>query len=213
MSISVEYDKIAQLPPRVMGGILFIMSSLNLIIIGRSGSGKGTQAELLVKLMGNLFYISSGQLFRRLSEQHTDIGQRVKKIVEEGGLPPDEIAISLWLYEIAYNVKPDQGIIFDGAPRKLEEAKHLDSILQFTGRFNNTKVLLIDISRDEAFKRLKLRARSDDTDEAIHNRLNFYEEQVSWVVSHYQEQGKLIKINGEQNIEKIHEDIRVVLNI
>lgn len=189
------------------------MPPLNLILIGRSGSGKGTQAELLVKYLGNLYYISSGQLFRDLSKQKTDLGRLTKVLVEKGGLPPDELAIALWLHDIAYHVTPHQGIIFDGAPRKLDETKHLESILKFMGRFDDTKVLLIEISRDEAIKRLKLRARNDDSDEAIGNRLDFYDEHVTKVVGYFGELGKLIRINGEQSVEKIHEDIKKVLGI
>lgn len=193
------------------------MTSPNFILIGRSGSGKGTQAELLVKFFANrgqnLFYISSGQLFRRLAEKDTDLGQRIKKIISEGGLPPEEIAMALWASEIAFNLKSDQGLIFDGAPRKLWEAEHLDRFLKYINRYDNLKVLLIDISEAEAFKRLRLRARSDDTDDAIKNRLDFYSEHVSPVVEHYTATGKLIKVNGEQSIEKIHEDILGLLEL
>ncbi len=189
------------------------MKPINLILIGRSGSGKGTQAELLVEYLGNIHYVSSGQLFRNLSTQETDIGRRTKVIVEEGGLPPDELAIALWLHNIAYHVAPEQGIIFDGAPRKLDEARHLESILKFMDRFNDAKVLLIEISKDEAVKRLKLRARNDDNVETIKNRLDFYDEHVVKVVQYFESLDKLIKINGEQSIKAIFEEIKRKLDI
>jgi len=186
---------------------------LNFIITGRAGSGKGTQANLLTDYIKNIHHIESGVLFRELAQQETDLGLRIKEIHETGTLAPEVIAIALWVSDLAYKVKRDQGIIFDGSPRRLEEAKHLDEILKFMNRFDNLKVLLVDISNDEARKRLKLRARSDDTEEAIQNRLDFFDENVLPVVEHYEKIGKLIKINGEQSIEKIHEDIRVSLNI
>lgn len=180
---------------------------LNFILIGRSGCGKGTQGELLAKYFGNLYYISSGKLFRDLATQKTDIGFRVKEILDKGNLQPDELAMALWIHELSYNVKPGQGIIFDGAPRRKEEAEHLDELLKFMGRFENTKIILIDISKKEALKRLKLRAREDDNDSAINNRMEFFDRDVQPVVDYYTSQRRLIKINGEQNVEKIFEDI------
>lgn len=210
---------------------------LNLSLIGRSGSGKGTQAELLREHFGNLFYISTGDLFRDLSKADTDSGKRVKKILQEGRLPYDDLATTLWMYEIAYKVRENQGIMADGFPRRLNEAKNFDQFLEFLERKENTFYILIDISREEAFDRLSKRRickncgqlipwvgefknlkvcdkcggellnRPDDTSEAINNRLDYYDERVVEVVKYYEDQGKLIKINGEQPIEKVFNDI------
>ena len=210
---------------------------LNFILIGRSGSGKGTQAELLMERFGNLCSISTGDLFRGLAKTGTDAGNKVKKILEEGGLPYDELATTLWMHEIAFNIKENQGIIADGFPRRLNEAKSLDNFLEFLGRKENTFYLLIDISRQDSFDRLTKRrickkcgklipwvgdfknlkacddcggelfTRADDTPEAINNRLNYYEERVVPVVKYYEEQGVLIKINGDQSIKDVFKDI------
>jgi adenylate kinase len=193
--------------------IISIMKPLNLILIGRSGSGKGTQADLLEKYIPNMYHIESGKLLRILAEKDSDAGLRIKKIMEEGSLAPEVIAMSLWLDNISQNVKIEQGIIFDGAPRRLEEAEHLDEILKFLDRFDNTWAVLINISGEEAYKRLKLRARPDDNNEAIQNRMDFYTDQVLPVANHYEKLEKLIRINGEQSVEKIHEDIKLALKI
>lgn len=189
------------------------MKPLNLILIGRSGSGKGTQAELLIKYLGNLYHVESGSLIRALAELNSDAGIRAKEVLAKGDLIPEVIAYPLWASEICKNVKPEQGMIFDGSPRRLDEAEHLDEVLKFLDRFENTKVLLVDISDQEAAKRLKLRGRDDDHDKAIQNRLDFFRESVMPVVDHYEKLGKLIKINGEQSVEKIHEDIKAALKI
>ena len=180
---------------------------LTLVLIGRSGCGKGTQAELLKPLLNNPYYAATGDFFRDLAKQDTAVSQRIKKILSEGGLPLDEIAVALLVHDIAYNLKIDQNAILDGTHRRMLEAQHCDNLFKFLERFENMKVLLVDISRDEAFKRLKLRAREDDTDEAINSRLDYYDERVVPVVEHYEKLGKLLKIDGERSVEDIHEDI------
>jgi len=210
---------------------------LNFILIGRSGSGKGTQAKLLMKHFGNLFYISTGDLFRNLSKTGSDTAKRVEKILKAGGLPFDDLATTLWMYEIAHKVKEDQGILLDGAPRRSNEAKNLDGFLEFLERKESTFNLLFDISREEAFNRLskrricekcgrlipwvgefkelkvcdkcggKLFTRPDDTPEAIKSRLDFYDEKVAKAVEYYETQNRLIRINGEQSIENVYNDI------
>lgn len=210
---------------------------LNFVLIGKSGCGKGTQAKLLMEHFGNLYHIVTGDLFRRLAKADSEIGARIRKILKEGGLPYDDLATAMWMHEIAFNVKENQGILADGFPRRLPEAKNLDRFLEFLDRKENTFYLLIDISREEAFNRLSKRrickkcsklipwvgefkklevcdkcggelvTRPDDTTEAINSRLDYYEERVVPVVKYYQEQGKLIKINGEQPIEDVFRDI------
>ncbi len=210
---------------------------LNFTLIGKSGSGKGTQAKLLMEHFGNLYYVYTGDLFRDLAKADTDTGRRIKKIVGEGGLPFDELATTLWMHKIAYNVKENQGILFDGSPRRLDEAKSLDEFMEFLERKENTFNILIDISRKEAFDRLSKRrickkcerlipwvgefkelkvcdkcggglvTRPDDTLEAINNRLDFYDRRVVEAVEYYEKQNRLIKINGEQSIEDVFKDI------
>lgn len=212
---------------------------LNFVLIGRSGCGKGTQAKLLMEHFGkdNFFYLSTGDLFRDLSSRETDTAKRIKKILEEGGLPFDALATTLWMHEMAFKMKENQGLMADGFPRRLDEAKNLDGFLDFLGRKEKTFYILIDISRKEAFNRLTKRrfclkcgriipyfgdfiklkkcdecqgelvTRPDDKPEAIENRLNYYEERVVQIIDYWKNKGELIIINGEQSIEDTHKDI------
>ena len=210
---------------------------LNFTLIGRSGCGKGTQAKLLMKHLGNIFYISTGDLFRDLAKADTDTSKKIQKIMNEGGLPFDDMATTLWMHKFAYNLKEEQGFMLDGAPRRVNEAKSLDRYLDFLERKDRTFNLLIDISRNEAFSRLTKRrickdcgrlipwvgefkdikvcdkcggeliTRPDDTPEAIKNRLDYYDERVSEVVEYYEEQNRLTRINGEQSIEAVFAEI------
>jgi len=210
---------------------------LNFVLIGRSGCGKGTQARLLLEHFGNLYYISTGALLRKLAACDTEMGRRIKNVIESGGLPFDDIAITLWMYEISYNLRENQGICLDGAPRRLEEAKAFYAFLEYLNRKETTLIFLIDISREEAFLRLtkrrickkcgqlipwlgeyknltacdkcngELEERADDTIEAINNRLDYFDDKVMKVVQYFKKKKMLIKINGEQSIEKVFEDI------
>ncbi|MFZ5559622.1 MAG: adenylate kinase family protein [Patescibacteria group bacterium] len=180
---------------------------LNFVLIGPPGSGKGTQAKLLVKNFPNSFYVSSGQLFRKLSKEKTDVGQRIKTVVESGGLPFDDLATTLWMYEIAFKVKKNQGIVADGFPRRLQEAKDLDAFLEFLDRKRNTYFLLIDISEKEALKRLPKRGRADDEIKDIKKRFRIYKKRTIPAINYFKKQGRLIKINGEQSIENVFKDI------
>ncbi|MEX0877334.1 MAG: nucleoside monophosphate kinase [Candidatus Spechtbacterales bacterium] len=179
----------------------------NAILIGRSGSGKGTQAELLIKKIDNFFTLSTGDLFRDLAKQNSDAGQKIKDIVNSGGLPYDDIATALWMHELSYNLRSDQGLLADGFPRRLNEAKTLDKYLEFLERMDRTFIFLVNISADEARRRLLARGREDDTEEAIKERMNYYDKWVMEVVEYYDSMGKLIKINGEGAPEKVHEEI------
>ena len=210
---------------------------LNFTLIGRSGSGKGTQAKLLMKEFGDFCYISTGDLFRDLAKADTATSKKIQKIMNKGGLPFDDMATTLWMHKFAYNLKEEQGLMLDGAPRRVNEAKSFDRYLDFLERKDTTFNLLIDISRDEAsgrllkrrickdcgrlipwvgeFKELKkcdkcegeLITRPDDTVEAIKNRLDYYDERVSEVVEYYEQQNRLTRINGEQSIEDVFAEI------
>ena len=130
---------------------------LSFALIGRSGCGKGTQAQLLMKHFGNLFYLSTGGLLRNLAKLDTSAGKRAKEILGNGELIPDFMIIGLWMRELCINLKDDQGILFDGALRRLVEAKQADGFFNFLGRKGNFFPILLDISREEAFDRLTKR--------------------------------------------------------
>jgi adenylate kinase len=209
----------------------------NFTLIGRSGCGKGTQAKLLIKEFGDFCYISTGDLFRDLAKANTDTSIRVAKTIKSGGFPFDDLATTLWMHKLAYNLQENQGIMLDGAPRRVSEAEPLDRFLDFLERRENTFNILLDISREEAlgrltkrrickdcgrlipwvgeFKELKncdkcggeLITRHDDNVDAINNRLDFYDERVVKVVEYYEQQSRLIKINGEQPIDDVFKEI------
>lgn len=216
---------------------------LIIILLGRSGCGKGTQAELLQKKFG-LEYIGSGDFLRERLKTPDFTGKKIEKVMKEGIFVPTPIIMDILLDILERYKKNSQnlkGIIFDGIPRKLIEAQVLDQTLEWYEWDKNVKVLLIDISEEEAFDRLTKRrickncdklipyigdyknltvcdecggelvTRPDDKEEAIKSRLNEFMDKTQPVLEHYEKQGKLIKINGEQSIEDVHQDILKVI--
>lgn len=181
---------------------------LNFILVGRSGSGKGTQADLIKKKFSNMVHITTGDLMRDLASKDTQVASKIKKIIQEGGLPYDDMATTLWMHEIAYSVKEEEGIICDGFPRRVVEAQNLDRFFEWLERKDSTRVLFLDIAHGEAFTRLKKRGREiDDNDEAIQGRMTYFEDKVMPVVDYYKESSRLIDINGEQPIEDVFKEI------
>lgn len=189
---------------------------LNVIFLGLSGSGKGTQVEMLKQrlLDRQKTYVSStGALLRELKDADTAAGHRLKKILEDGGLVPSIVAVSAWLHAISWNVKDDEGIFFEGSPRKVWEAEIMDEFLHFLERDQHTQVIYIFLSPEEAIERLKKRGREDDTEEAIRARIAFFHKDVAPVVEHYRARGNLVEINGDQSMEDVHKDIVAALGL
>jgi len=209
------------------------MKPFSFALIGRSGCGKGTQAELLMKHFGNIFYVSTGKMLRGLAELDTFVGRSAKKVLDNGGLIPDFMIIGLWMRELCINLKDKQGFLFDGALRRLSEAKALDGFLEFLGREKEFFPILLDIPRQEAFDRLTKRRicekcgkiipwvgeykklekcdscggelfhRQDDNVDAIKNRLDYFDKEVMEVLNYYKKDNRLITINGDQPIDKV----------
>lgn len=184
-----------------------------LAFLGPPGSGKGTQAKLLAKRL-NIPHISLGDILRDEVEQGTEIGQKAKAVMNVGRLVPDELTIELTRQRAA---KPDcrQGFILDGFPRSLVQVEGLNQILR-ENKIEIDKVVYFAVSKDEAVKRLLLRARvegrADDNATAIRTRFEVYEQQTRPLIDYYAKAGKLTKIDAAQSIEKIRTDLSAILD-
>ncbi|MBI2451396.1 MAG: nucleoside monophosphate kinase [Parcubacteria group bacterium] len=174
--------------------------------LGRSGSGKGTQANLLAKKF-NLRIISTGNLARDFSKEKSMSGKLIAQILEKGGFLPHWLASFLWMREIIQSQEPFLRIAFEGSPRKSGEARDIDEVFNFYGLKNNIIAFYINISRQEAIKRLLARGREDDTKKAIENRLDEFEKFVIPVIEYYKKTKRLITINGQQSVEDVFKEI------
>ncbi|MFA5993304.1 MAG: nucleoside monophosphate kinase [Candidatus Pacearchaeota archaeon] len=196
----------------------------NYIFVGPQGSGKGTQAKIIATKY-NLCHISTGDLLRNAQGE---LKEKADEYMLSGKLVPDEIVLSL-LKEKLQSSGCENGFILDGFPRNITQAEQLDKITKIDAVFN------IVISDDEAIKRLegrrncpscganynivtapkpnvdnicdicqsKLVKREDDNEQAIKNRLEIYHKETSPILKHY----NTIPVNGEQDIDKVTEDI------
>ena len=177
----------------------------NIVIFGKPGSGKGTQANFL-KEKYNLYHISTGDLFRKNISNQTNLGIEAKSYLDNGDLVPDIITIKMLENEVLSN-KEANGYIFDGFPRTLNQAKSLDDFLSSINLKINATIAL-DVNEDDLITRLldrgKTTNRSDDQDiEKIKNRFNEYNNKTSVLINFYQKQSKFYSVNGHGSVEDI----------
>ncbi len=188
------------------------------VFIGRSGSGKGTQVQLLKdefeKRNVRVLHIETGSLLREYAKGGSYVQKIVKNIMQTGHLVPDPVVIGLWMNYTTGNFTGKEQIIFDGAPRKLVEAVFLDSTMRFL-QIQKYKIIYIDVSRESCIKRLTERNRNDDTASAIENRMNWFDNDVMPAVEFFRKNKDCIvlDINGEQSIPAIHDEIMRKLHL
>ena len=187
----------------------------NLVIFGAPGSGKGTQSENLINHYG-LFHISTGDVLRSHIKGDTELGKTASAYINEGKLIPDELMIDILENVLEENPeKTAKGVIFDGFPRTIEQAKALKKMLEKRNARVDV-VIGLDVPEEELVDRLLKRGqesgRSDDNPETIKKRLDVYHNQTSPLREYYINEGNYAAINGLGSIEQIFEDIKAAID-
>jgi len=200
----LDFDEIARNLPQVYQ-LNTSLTMTNLVLFGKPGAGKGTQAAFL-KDKYNLVHISTGDLLRAEKEKGTELGKIAESYSKRGMLAPDEITIKVLEKEVESHPEAE-GFLFDGFPRTLAQAEVLDAFLESKGmRIHGTLGLEAD---EEALipriiERGKVSGRADDQDEEkIRKRFTEYNEKTAPLIAFYQAQGKYHPINGIGTIEEI----------
>lgn len=182
--------------------------------MGAPGSGKGTQAALIVEELG-IAHVSTGDLLRAAVAAGSELGRKAKEVMDRGELVSDEIVLGL-LEERLSSGGMGNGFILDGYPRNIAQAKALNDLLERIGQPVD-EALQIDVDEESVVariaKRAELEGRSDDTEETVRNRLKVYAEQTAPVVEFYANKGILSRVLGEGSIEEVFQRIKGVLQI
>lgn len=184
------------------------------IFSGISGSGKGTQIALLKKYIQNRFPDNGeysfvmGDTLRSFMKDDGYAQKVVRSIVNDGKLLPDFITNSLFVSSVLHNLHHDDTLYIDGIPRSTIQSDTIISTLLFYGR-KDVFIINIEVSPEEVAKRMKLRNRPDDTEEAIAQRISYYKENVIPAILHLKEKSGFtyIELDGERAIEEIHVDL------
>jgi adenylate kinase len=213
---------------------------VNIILIGAQGSGKGTQAEMLSDALG-IRHIASGDLLRKEISEQSELGVKARPYIDRGELVPDDLTVAMILRRLAAP-DCAKGVLLDGFPRTIAQAQALDKGLESEGRSVDGAVYLdvprpvlltrlsgryicrahqhvynintrppkvpgkCDIDGSELYQ------RSDDRGEAVQKRLDIFFNETIHLLDYYDSQGKLMRINGNQGIEQVHDALVDTIN-
>ncbi len=183
---------------------------LNLVIFGAPGSGKGTQSELLIEEYG-LFHISTGEVLRDHIARGTELGKIADSYISKGQLIPDELMVDILSHLLDTDERTRKGVIFDGFPRTINQAKALKKMLAERGSKVHA-VVGLEVEDSELIERLLKRGkdsgRADDNLETITQRLHVYHSQTQPLQEYYRNEGKYHSINGSGSIDDIFSSIK-----
>ena len=182
-----------------------IYTMLNIILFGKPGSGKGTQAEF-IKEKYELVHISTGDLFRQNIKNQTELGKLAQRYMNNGDLVPDTVTIGMLKSEVESNIDAN-GFLFDGFPRTVDQAVSLDKFLD-KKKLRIDLTIAIDVKEEILIERILNRGltsgRKDDQDKIkIKNRFDEYNSKTSLLEDYYKNQNKFKIIDGYGNIEEI----------
>ncbi|MDP8916528.1 MAG: adenylate kinase [Pseudomonadota bacterium] len=181
---------------------------MNLILFGPPGAGKGTQAQRLVRERG-MIQLSTGDMLRAAQSSGSELGRRVKAVMDAGHLVSDDIVIEM-ISEKLDEASRAGGAIFDGFPRTVAQAEALDRLLAGRGQKIDSVIRLV-VNEDELLARIARRyadqGRPDDNPETFKTRVDAYMRQTRPLAPYYQSHGCLTEIDGMQPVEVVAAEI------
>ncbi len=184
----------------------------DIILFGIQWSGKGTQADLLMKALKSYQYFEPGNILRALKSNDNVLGEHIKTSMDQGKMVDDAIVFGLFdIYQ--HLLRPGQNMLVDGFMRSLPQMHYF--LYQEYSHKRGLVWIHFKLSKEKAIERIMHRAatewRVDDTKDAIERRLNIYEKETTPVIEYLDKVGKIIHIDADQSVEKIFEDTLVAL--
>jgi adenylate kinase len=188
---------------------------VDVLVLGPQGSGKGTQAKLIAKTYG-IPHIATGDMIREMKELDTPVGREVKAVYDAGRLVEDDLIIRM-IRERLDRGDTIPGFVLDGFPRNMVQAQALDELLAELGRTLDLVVEFQVPDREVLIERMLKRAaeenRSDDTSEAIRQRLEIYDRETAPLVEYYRStRGNVVGVNADHPIEAVFAEVRAAID-
>jgi len=186
-------------------------NAMAVVFFGVSGAGKGTQADLLARHLSaqtpkpSVLRVDQGALLRLRAAQDDELGRRVTAILAAGALVPNFVATGLLADYVSTNFSNACHFIFDGVARYPLQAQMFDELMLFFDR-PNYAIIVLELSLEEAKKRLALRGRSDEaTEEQTRNRFRWWSEKTVPAIEMLEKKGrKVFRIDGALPVEQVH---------
>jgi len=182
------------------------VATLRLVILGRQGSGKGTQCARLMESFGPV-HVSTGDMLRAAVATGTEFGRQAEAIMDAGELVPDEVMNGIVAERLSADDVVERGVLLDGYPRTPAQAEALQEALDSAGTHLDL-ALNLEVPIEEATRRMLNRARADDTEEAILRRLALYETETAPLVAWFEKRSLLITVDGLGSEDEVFQRLR-----
>ena len=184
----------------------------NILLLGPQGAGKGTQGRLIASEHG-IPHVATGDMLRAAMAASTELGREVKPIYDLGGLVPDDLMIAL-IRERLGEEDAREGFVLDGFPRTMPQAEALEEMLREIGRDLDVALefqVSDGVGRERMLRRAAEEGRSDDTPEAIDERLRLYHEETEPLIEYYRARGNLVGIHADRPVNEVFAEIQRTL--
>jgi adenylate kinase len=184
----------------------------NILLLGPQGAGKGTQGKLIAAEYG-IPHIATGDMLRQAIAAGAELGRQIKPIYDSGGLVPDDLMIELIRERLSQEDARD-GFVLDGFPRTMAQAEALEEMLREIARDLDVVFefqILDEIGRERMLRRAAEEGRTDDTPEAIDERLRLYHEETEPLIEYYRSRGNLVGIHADRLVNEVFSEIQQAL--
>ena len=184
----------------------------NILLLGPQGAGKGTQGRLIASEYA-IPHVATGDMLRAAMADGSELGQQVRPIYDSGRLVPDNLMIAL-IRERLSGEDAREGLVLDGFPRTMAQADALEETLREIGRDLDVVFefqIPDEVGRERMLKRAAEEGRTDDTPEAIDERLRLYHEETKPLIEYYRTRGNLVGVHGDRPVNQVFSEIQQTL--